>query len=190
MNVPMRLLVVIDPAAHTQPALARAAALARKVPAQLTLLICDYDRHLTRAGLVKSAPLTAARPVVLATHAERLEALAAPLRAEGIKVVVDARRHRPLHEGIILAASESRADVVFKDTHPDSVLKRAIFSSTDWNLIRQCPAPLWLVKPRVSPANPLFVAALDPMHARDKDGCLDRRILATGSELCSALEGE
>jgi universal stress protein E len=190
MTAPMRLLVVIDPTAHTQPALARAAVLARRVPAHLTLLICDSDPHLTKTGLIESASFTTARSVMLATHAERLKALAAPLRAEGIKVAVVARWHRPLYEGIILAASESRADVVFKDTHCDSAFKRAIFSSTDWNLIRQCPAPLWLVKPRVPAANPIFVAALDPMHARDKEASLDRRILATGSELCSALHGE
>jgi universal stress protein E len=70
------------------------------------------------------------------------------------------------------------------------VLKRSIFSNTDWSLIRTCPATLWLVKPRPPGHRPCFVAAVDPLHERDKPADLDNRILATANAFRQALGGE
>jgi universal stress protein E len=69
-------------------------------------------------------------------------------------------------------------------------LKRSIFSNTDWTLIRNCAATLWLVKPRPPGQRPCFVAAVDPLHERDKPADLDQRILATGRDLAKTLGGE
>ena len=69
-------------------------------------------------------------------------------------------------------------------------LQRSIFSNTDWSLIRACAATLWLVKPRPPGQRPCFVAAVDPLHERDKPADLDKRILGDGTELSAALGGE
>jgi universal stress protein E len=85
---------------------------------------------------------------------------------------------------------ESDADVVFKDTHYHPVLKRSVFSNTDWNLIRDCPALLWLAKPRAIAAKPRFIAAVDPLHERAKPSELDDRIIVAAKQLCFPLNGE
>jgi universal stress protein E len=87
-------------------------------------------------------------------------------------------------------ADEMAADLVVKDTHFHSALNRSIFSNTDWSLIRNCGATLWLVKPRPPGQKPCFVAAVDPLHERDKPAELDKRILATAQTLGGALDGE
>ena len=66
---------------------------------------------------------------------------------------------------------------VVKDTHHHSVLARTIYSNTDWHLIRECPAPLWLIKPAASRAQGVVLAAVDPLHGNDKPAALDRKII-------------
>jgi universal stress protein E len=80
--------------------------------------------------------------------------------------------------------------LVLKDTEYHSTLRRALFSSADWNLIRTCPAPLLLVKPAEVIEPPRVLAAVDPMHEHDKPADLDRRILAFAEEFCAAIGAE
>ena len=185
-----RVLVVVDPTASFHPAIERAAWLARQTTAQIDLTICDYDPHLASTRPATAAAVAEARTALLARHRSRLQQLAEPLVTSGLKVGVDARWDYPLHDGIVRKALDLNADLVIKDTHYHSVLKRSIFSNTDWSLIRNCPATLWLVKPRAPGQKPCFVAAVDPLHERDKPADLDRKILKTAAEFTQALGGE
>jgi universal stress protein E len=184
-----RVLTVIDPTATAHPSIERAAWLARHASARVELFISDYAREIAdpRSHGVAAAQ---AREAVVDRHLQRLEKLAAPLRSGGLTIDVHARWDQPLHDSIVRRAEEISADIIIKDTHYHSVLKRSIFSNTDWSLIRNCAATLWLVKPRPPGQKPCFVAAVDPLHERDKPAELDQRILTTGQSLCSALNGE
>jgi universal stress protein E len=87
-------------------------------------------------------------------------------------------------------AVESGADLVVKDTHHHSAVARVLLTNTDWNLIRTCPLPLWLVKPQDFAETPVFVAAIDPMHQHDKPAALDDEILHISKALSDVVEGE
>lgn len=188
MSEQKRILVVVDPTASFHPAIERAAWLAKHMRSRVELFICDYAPQLvdTRSG----GTTAAARAALIDRHRRRLEQLAAPLRNDKLEVAIDARWDYPLHDGIVRKAQDFGADFVVKDTHYHSVLRRSIFSNTDWSLIRNCPGTLWLVKPRPPGQRPCFVAAVDPLHDRDKPADLDHRILATAREICGALGGE
>jgi len=190
MNAMNKILVVIDPTAATQPALDRIAHLPRPVTAQIMLLICDYEATLASGYALPAEAVAAMRASALARHRRRLEALAAPLIAEGLDVRCDASWDYPLHEAIIRKAVEWGADLVVKDTHHHSVLRRSIFSNTDWNLIRHCPMSLLLVKPRPIGHIPCIVAAVDPIHPRDTPASLDDRIVESANELAHMLGGQ
>lgn len=183
-----KVLVVVDPTASFHPSIERAAWLARQTAADVELFISDYAPHLTDGSHGVAAE--EARSAVLERHRRRLEQLASPLLAEGLSVQIDARWDYPLHDSIVRKSLDIKADIVIKDTHFHSILKRSIFSNTDWTLIRNCAATLWLVKPRPPGQKPCFVAAVDPLHERDKPADLDRRILDTAKELAGALGGE
>jgi universal stress protein E len=190
MPAPPRILVVVDPTAAAQPAVERGAWLARHFAgARLELFISDFDPVLdSRAG--ERAAVSEARAALVESHTRRLLELAAPLAAEGIDVTVNARWDHPLHEAIVHKAIDAAADIVVKDTHFHSMLKRSILSNTDWNLIRNCPSALLLVKPRPVSLKPCIVAAIDPLHERDRSASLDHDILATAERFCGALGGE
>ena len=189
MSSHKRVLVVVDPTASFHPSIERAAWLARQTAARLELFVSDYSAQLGDKRAHDPAA-TEARAAVLDRHRKRLEQLAEPLRSGGLAVEIDARWDYPLHDSIVRKAQDSAADFVLKDTHYHSVLKRSIFSNTDWNLIRNCAGTLWLVKPRPPGQRPCFVAAVDPLHERDKPADLDNRIVATAKELAGALGGE
>ncbi|NIW25654.1 MAG: universal stress protein, partial [Gammaproteobacteria bacterium] len=189
MNDNKSILVVIDPTAEQQPALERAAWLATRLGASLELLICDYDQHLSGGRFFSTDALEGAQRELLKMHEQRLEALAAPLREQGIAVGVDARWEHPLDRGVLRKAAELQPIIVAKDTHYHSAIKRALFSNTDWNLIHGCSAPLLLVKHRQYDATPKILAAVDPLHAHAKPAELDHAILALATELATALHG-
>ncbi|MEM9335996.1 MAG: universal stress protein, partial [Pseudomonadota bacterium] len=184
-----KIVTVIDPTVDSQPALTRSAWLAQKTGADLELLICYYNEYLSGDRLFDSPSLEKARAQVIEAHARHLEELAAPFREGGIVVTASAIWDHPLHEGIVRHAVESGADIVVKDTHHHSAISRALLTNTDWNLIRTCPVPLWLVKPHDMAEHPVFVAAIDPMNQHDKPAALDDEILQTSKLIAGAVDG-
>lgn len=189
MAKPIRILAVVDPTATEQPGARRAAWLAQKLGARLELFVCDYDQYLAGERFFDSADLERAREAQISEHLERLAALKTTLGGN-VEIDIDARWDHPLEEGIVRKIEDSKADIVFKDTHYHTVIKRSIFTNTDWSLIRHCPVPLWLVKPHAMPDNPTVVAAVDPVHERDKPADLDNRILELAQKVRTATDGK
>jgi universal stress protein E len=185
-----RILAVIDPTTENQPAMHRAAWLARYTGAELELLVCYYNEYLSGDRLFDSPSLEKARAEVIGNQEKHLEELAEPLRKNGVVVKTTARWDHPLFEGIVRHAMTSKADIVFKDTHHHSAVARALLTNTDWNLIRTCPTPLWLVKSHELAKKPVFVTAIDPMNQHDKPAALDDEILQLGKMLGNAVKGD
>jgi universal stress protein E len=84
----------------------------------------------------------------------------------------------------------SHSDIIVKDTHHHSAVTRALLTNTDWNLIRTCPIPLWLVKPTDMSDPPVLVAAIDPMHQHDKPAALDDEILHVAKGIAEKVQGD
>jgi universal stress protein E len=181
------LLVVIDPTTDYQPALARAAALASHSRAPLVLLACLYDPYLAGERFYDGSDLKKLRKQLLQKQLDELQQRAEPLRNRGIQVTCRAVWDHPLHEAIIREALRINPHLVVKDTHHHPVLLRTLFSNTDWQLIRDCPFPLWLVKKMPSADESGVLAAVDPLHTHDKPAALDRRILDMAQEVGALL---
>ena len=183
-------MCVIDPTTAEQPALGRAAWLARNIGAELELFVCYYNEYLSGDRFFDSPSLEKARREVIGGHEKHLEELAEPFRRAGLIVRTKAIWDHPLYEGVVRHASAVHADVVFKDTHHHSAVTRALLTNTDWNLIRTCPVPLWLVKPNEVADRPVFLAAIDPLNEHDKPAALDDEILVLSKALAEKTAGE
>ncbi|MBT5220782.1 MAG: universal stress protein [Woeseia sp.] len=184
-----KILCVVDPTQKPQPGLIRATWLARRSGAALVLLICCYDEYLSGDLYLDSKTLEQARSRMLIAFKGTLEELAGPIRDEGITVATDAVWDHPLFEGIVRKSIDHKVDVVFKDTHHHSALSRILFTNTDWNLIRTCPVPLWLVSPKDIWNEPQVIASIDPLNEHDKPAALDDQILAISNSLAVDLGG-
>jgi universal stress protein E len=185
-----KILCVIDLDADEQYALKRGAWLAKHMDADLELLLCYYNEYLTEGRLGSYPSLENAQEDILKGLKRRLEDLAEPLRESGLVVNTTSTWDHPLYEGIVRHAIACDADIVFKDTHHHSAIRRGLLTNTDWNLIRTCPVPLWLVKPQDISDKPIFVAAIDPLHEHDKPAALDDEILVTSKAMAEATGAE
>jgi universal stress protein E len=183
-----RVLAVLDPTTEVQPALAKAATLARRSGATLELFICDFDPSLSGQPFFDTDKLRQLREEFVSERLEYLEETAEELRAEGLAVETHVHWDNPTYRGVVRRVAESSPDLVVKDTHYHTVLRRTLFTNTDWSLIRTCPAPLLLAKAGEWPDTPRILAALDPGHVGDKPAALDHDILEW-SELVAARMG-
>lgn len=183
-----KILCVIDPTVDAQPAMQRAAWIASKSGATLELFVCLYDEFSGSPFLFSDESVNnKAKTAMIERQEKQLNELAGPLRDQGIEVAISVGWDRPLYEGIIRKAVSCNANMVVKDTHHHSVLDRALLTHTDWNLIRTCPTPLWLVKQRDFNEPPVVLAAIDPTHDHDKPATLDHSILGMARVLGDVL---
>ena len=185
------ILVVIDLTTGThQPALERAAWLAKQSGARLELFACDYDPDLDTGRLTAvwgAAP--SPREQSLLRRRGQLEELAAPLRKDGLVVTADVVWEHPFEAAIVKKAAAHDYWLVAKDTHHHNLLERTLLTNVDWHLIRECAAPLLLVKDRKLGTEPNVLAAVDPVNEHDKPAALDDRILTFGADLARVTRG-
>jgi len=185
-----KVLCVVDPTTSVQPAMHRAAWLAKHSNAELDLFICYYNEYLSGERFMDAPSLEKARADVVTRNAEYLEKLAEPLRSAGLTVKTNVAWDHPLYDGIVRHAIATDAKIVFKDTHHHSAMERALLTNTDWNLIRTCPIPIWLVKAQDVHKKPVFIASIDPTHEHDKPASLDDTILGLTRMLAKSTNAE
>jgi universal stress protein E len=187
MNDIHNILVIVDPTAREHPAVHKAARLAEVFNARLELFACETkESHALRyAAHLRSGGSTDFMAHIRAV----LDDIARPLRQRGVDSSVEVTSGEPLHTKLLERIESARADLVVKDTHPHSLLKRTLITNTDWHLIRGCPTPLLLTKERPWSAMPVLAAAVDPGHVNDKLVALDHRILEWAQTLRGVLEG-
>jgi len=180
--------VVIDPTAEIQPALEKAASLAEKTGCELTLLGCVYDPYIAGDRFFDAPDLERLRSDLLDERIASLQTLAAPLKHKGLTVTCRAVWDKPLHEAIVREALKIQPDIVFKDTHHHSALSRALFTNTDWHLIRECPSTLWLAKQLPLAEHSTVMAAVEPTHEHLEAATLDQKIIEEAQGLSVMFE--
>ncbi len=131
-----RFLVVFDPTSDEQPALDRARILAGQLDASIHLYACINEEQSTGGD----------RAATLAAFEVRLEAAAQPLRDDGLNVTTQVTWSNDWYKCSVKAAEDSAADLVLKSSFSHSRSQRVFKRTSDWTLIRECAAPVMLVK--------------------------------------------
>lgn len=179
------LVVITDPFASEQPALRKAAALARRMRCSMHL----FNTFMIPEP-VNDVVMDAHRDIVAAAIRHRKEQilqLARRLRLDDVDCVVT--WDFPIHEAIVREVLKTRADLVLTDSHRHGRLARLILTNTDWELMRTCPCPVWFVRSANLPKRPKLLVAVDPRHAREKPAALDDRLLEGATQLAGAVDG-
>lgn len=183
------LVAIKDPGLGSLPAVVKAAQIARACGARIELF------HAMRASIYADTPsayeealadlYTTQRQQLV----QRLGRIAARLEVHKIKASVSVEFDYPVYDAIVRRARRIGADLIVAERHPE---RRApsLMRLTDWELLRQSPVPLLLVR-RVRPYHhPNILAAVDPSHSHSKPAQLDDEILAAGQQLAEALRGK
>jgi len=186
-----RVLVAIRDLHHPpRVELRKAAEIARAAKAAVELFhVVDAP---VRNDVLAANPAAGATPHLRAQigKSERRLGLFARMPCfQGLKVTHHSSADYPPHEAIVRRAIKTRADLVVIATRTRGVAGRLLLRNTDWELIRQCPCALLLVKSPRSYANSVVQAAVDPFHTHSKPADLDAQLLDLGGQIARLLKG-
>jgi universal stress protein E len=178
------MAVVTDPFARRQLAAQRAAALARRCGARVI-----FFNAFMIPQPVSDVPMGSTKLIIesaIRQREERLAAIAAKAGLSGdVQCVV--RWDYPLHEAILREVDRRKPDLLIAESHRRGRFARLVLANTDWQLIRDCPCPLWFVRSTDLPAQPKWLVAVDPRHA--KPAKLDDRLVGTAVWASKKLGG-
>lgn len=167
------LVVISDPFARDQPALAKAVALSVRSGARLVL----FNTFMIPQP-VSDVPMDSRQRIIASAireRRERMEAMVARSRLDAVKCIVT--WDYPTHAAIVRQVLKTKPDLLITASHRHGRLARWVLANTDWELIRQCPCPVWFVRSADMPTKPRILVAVDPFHAHDKPAALDERLV-------------
>lgn len=187
------ILVSVDRESSRQSVVARAARLAKQCGAAIKLTaVVENPPWYSRLVLPNADDLQA---LLVRDRSEALERIASDLRRDGLNATAEILRGRPYVE-TVREVSRGGHDLLMKEAEPNG---RVLFGSVDMHLLRDCPCPVWLVKPGLGDrAFSRVLAAVDPAPPADesdvlnvkaelapKDRTLDAQILELAGGLAS-----
>ncbi|TKB50457.1 universal stress protein UspE [Ferrimonas sediminicola] len=183
-----RFLVVIDPSRDDQPALERAAHLARCAGARLTLFLSIFDFSYEMTSMLSQEERDAMRNGVVNQRRKWLEQLAEPLITDGLDVTFEVVWHNRPFESIINHVLSHDVAYIIKSTHAHDKLKSVIFTPTDWHLLRKAPVPVLLVKEHDWPADGTILAAVNVAADDEEHQELNDRIVDHAVKLATLID--
>lgn len=186
-----RILVAIkDPAARTMPAVRKAAQLARASGATLELFHALSETVLVDALEARRQSLREYEDQRRTQTLKRLEAVARRIRKHGIEVATGAEWDYPASEALVRHALRTRADLIVAERHASRHVAGWMLAYTDWELLRQAPCPVLLVKQARPWHRPVVMTAVDPFHTHAKPARLDLSLLHAGARIATDLRGK
>lgn len=185
-----RILVAIkDINASSMPAVRKAAQLAKANGASLELFHAISDTILVEALDARRISLKDYEKQRLEAVLKKLRAIAKRLRKHDIEVECWAEWDFPPAEAIVRRALRTRADLIVAERHASRHVARWMLSYTDWELLRQAPCPVLLVKLPRPYHRPVVLTAVDPFHEHAKPARLDAALLQSGGRVAEQLRG-
>jgi len=190
MEALRNILVLMEPGSESQPAFDAALMLAQRFGARLELLMSDYQDLHAAYFSPPSATVQEFHDAVMSAHRAVLEKYVQRAEAAGVPAICEALWGTPFHEVVLGRVAATQPDLVVKHSVHHNRIERTLFTGSDWHLIRECPAPLLLVKAPDRLTGAKMLVCVDPLHAHDKPAALDHRLLRTAAFLAGPLGGE
>jgi universal stress protein E len=180
------LVVVKNPFARKQLAAEKAAAIARRCGARVVL----FNTFMVPQP-VANVPMNSREQIIESAIRQRRERLAGIVKGlrlpHSTQCIV--RWDYPIDEAIVRQVRISKPDLLIAESHREGRLARLVLANTDWQLIRECPCPLWFVRSAELPRRLQLLVAVDPRHTHAKPAKLDDRLLQAARQLVGQLDG-
>jgi len=185
-----RILVAIkEPHARSQPALRKAAQLAKASGARLELYHAITQPLSLDALALQGKTLAQMQREWRASEFRRLQKHAQGLADEGIQVDCACDWDFPAYEAIVRRSAHIKADLIVAERHAKKHIMPWLLRFNDWELLRRSLVPVLLVKRPQPWRRPVVMAAIDPQHSFAKPAQLDRDILEAGQQAAELLGG-
>jgi universal stress protein E len=180
MSQYQRLLLIINPALRDSPAISHAAVLAKASGARLH--IAALAKPLDILSVLEKNVRETAQAAYLKDHRDWLDNQVNNLHALGLEVTAQVSWADNLKQDILDYVTEMQPDLLIKQVQRESAFKRAFFTPLDWQLLRECPIPVYLVGgghalPRI------VLAAVDVSDRQGINSQLNARIIEQANHL-------
>jgi len=186
MSQYQRLLLIIDPALRHSPAIHHAAALAKASGASLH--IAALIKPVELMSLLDPRVRVSTRDSYLQAQGQWLKDEAHGMQGRGIAVTTEIAWADDVREEILQHVTEMRPDLLIKEVWHESAFKRAFITPLDWQLLRQCPVPVYLVGASGHGLPHRVVAAVDPSRAQSNE--LNEQIIQQANSLALQCDAE
>lgn len=177
------ILCVVDPLAKEQFALERAFEIADRNRARLKLIDVVEAPSTWLGKLFKPH-----QDEIEQDRKTKLEFLARSLHGRQSDLTTEVVLGRPAVT-VVREVLRNDFDLVMKDFHGQEGSQRLAISSTDMRLLRNCPCPVWLTKPRLEKEGAIL-AAIDPLAEGSEHKNMNQAILSLTSDVASMANRE
>lgn len=145
----------------------RAVRLCGQTDAALSIVSVVEEPPAKLLGLLASMGAPADVIVDEREHTAAVDNLLDKARVANVDASGEVLRGTPALE-IIRKVFRDGDDLLIKATQPSRVIERVLFGRVDRRLVRRCPCPVWIDKPRALAGHPRILAAVDPAPFRDE----------------------
>ncbi len=154
------ILLVCDFDLKQQTAVERAVSLSRQNDASLTVFSVVRKGPVNTRMAITSMPYQELFEQMVADHRKKIDALVVQMKQLGVDAISAVATGTPFLE-IIRKVLRDRHDLVILAAEGEGGLKERLFGSTSMHLMRKCPCPVWVVKPRKQSRHKKILAAVD-----------------------------
>jgi len=156
------ILLVLHGKNNEEEAVKRAFALAKNNKAKLTIVDVLEELPQTIKDYLKIVSVQELEKIVVEERVSEVQTLIKSIETEKrLKPIVKTLVGKP-HIEIIKEVLRNKHDLVMKTPEGKGGTKEALFGSIDINLMRKCPCPVWMIKPKESTKYSRILAAVDP----------------------------
>lgn len=179
------VLLAIDGSADKQALVAEVSAIARN--AHVTLLsIRDVPFHDSDEGPSELADL---QKWMDEDRLELMKDISSGLFEKGIQVTIKQSYGKPYLE-VIREAIKGDYDLIMKPAGSEATLKEVLFGSTDMQLFRACPYPVWAFKPTPNLKLRRILVAVDLLAGDEEKQALADKVLQWGRDVAELVGTE
>lgn len=174
------LVVVANPFARKQLAATKAAAIAKRCGARVVL----FNAFMVPQP-VNDVPMGSREQIIASAIKQREQQLRGIASRAGLPHGTQhvVRWDYPIYEAIVRQVRKTRPELLIAESHREGKLARLVLANTDWQLIRECPCPLWFVRSAELPKQLRVLVAVDPRHTHAKPARLDDRLLQAARDV-------
>lgn len=156
----------------------------------IKLISVGYERYLSHDFRSIGYDYTKLRQEYIDTLTATMQDLVAGLCEDGYNITCEVGWAHPRYELIVKLAQEFNADLLIQHCRAYGTVKNLHLTHDSWELVRHCPVPLLLVKDTDWAENPVFMAAVDPLHSHHKPLQLDAQIIAAAKSIAGVTGGD
>tara|TARA_B110001454_G_scaffold40150_2_gene39451 strand:+ start:18502 stop:19422 length:921 start_codon:yes stop_codon:yes gene_type:complete len=171
------ILVVLDNEHPEQHAFDRALALASSVNASITILGSCYEAYCEDSSSLEIETKNKIKDALMNNCQLWLDGFVDEAQKQGIEISTEVHWQKNLHNAVMESLNTKDFDLVIKGTKAHKGIIDRVFTHSDWNLLRHCPAPVLLVKSSKPWANNRILASIDATSHDEGHRLINENIL-------------